>query len=79
MPDPYPCPLCSEPTRSSTIPVRVERRGREILELLVPTRVCTRCEHVAVEDETIQEVVATLELHTEPGDDVVLPAGATLH
>ena len=73
------CPVCGGGTRVTTIPVRVERGGREVLKLLVPARVCERCGHVGIEDEVTEEVVATLEEHTEPGDDIVFPGGATLH
>lgn len=73
------CPVCGGVTRATTIPVRVERGGREVLRLLVPARSCERCDHVQIEDEAVEETVATLEEHTLPGDDIVLPAGATLH
>jgi hypothetical protein len=39
-----------------------------------------RCEHVQIDDEVTEDVVATLESHTEPGDDIIFPGGApTLH
>jgi hypothetical protein len=80
MADQQPCPVCRAPTRATTIPVRVERGGREVLKLLVPARACKRCEHVQIDDEVTEDVVATLESHTEPGDDIIFPGGApTLH
>jgi hypothetical protein len=80
MADHQPCPVCRAATRATTIPVRVERGGREVLRLLVPARACVRCEHVQIADEVTEEVVATLEQHTEPGDDIVFPGGGpTVH
>ena len=75
-----PCPVCNAPTRVMTIPVRVERGGREVLKLIVPARVCERCEHVSIEDDVTEEVLSTLEQHSEPGDDIIFPGGGpTLH
>lgn len=80
MATPHPCPVCDAPTRPTTIPVRVERGGREVLKLLVPARACDRCEHVRIDDEVTEDVIATLEKHTEPGDDIVFPEGGpTVH
>jgi hypothetical protein len=77
---PQPCLVCGAHTRPTTIPVRVERGGREVLRLLVPARACERCEHVRIDDQVTEEVVATLESHTEPGDDIVFPdEGPTVH
>ena len=46
----------------------------------MPARACVRCEHVQIPDEVTEEVVATLEQHTEPGDDIVFPGGGpTVH
>ena len=46
----------------------------------MPARACVRCEHVQIADEVTEEVVATLEQHTEPGDDIVFPGGGpTVH
>ena len=74
------CPVCNAPTRVMTIPVRVERGGREVLKLIVPARVCERCEHVSIEDDVTEEVLSTLEQHSEPGDDIIFPGGGpTLH
>ena len=74
------CPVCKGPMRLTTIPVRVERDGREVLKLLVPARVCERCQHVGIEDEVTEEVISTLEQNTEPGDDIIFPGGGpTLH
>lgn len=75
----HPCPVCRGATVATTVPVRVERRGREVLRLTVPARSCERCARVAFADEVIEEVVATLERHSEPGDDIVFPPEATLH
>ena len=80
MSETVPCPVCNAPTRVMTIPVRVERGGREVLKLIVPARVCERCEHVSIEDDVTEEVLSTLEQHSEPGDDIVFPGGGpTLH
>ena len=80
MSETVPCPVCGAPTRVMTIPVRVERGGREVLKLIVPARVCERCEHVSIEDDVTEEVLSTLEQHSEPGDDIVFPGGGpTLH
>jgi YgiT-type zinc finger domain-containing protein len=73
------CPVCEGPTAVTTIPVRVERGGREVLRLLVPARECGRCGHVAIDDEVTEAVVESLEEHTRPGDDIIFPGGATLH
>ena len=73
------CTVCRAATRGTTIPVRVERGGREVLRLLVPARICQACEHVGIEDEVTEDVIATLEQHTEPGDDIIFPGGPTLH
>ena len=74
-----PCPLCRGPTHATAVPIRVERGGHEILKILVPASACERCDHLAVDDEATEEAVAALERHTEPGDDIILPAGPTLH
>jgi hypothetical protein len=73
------CPVCRARTRVTTIPVRVQRDGHEVLKLLVPGRQCERCEQVTFDDEVTDEVVATLEEHTQPGDDIIFPGGQTLH
>jgi hypothetical protein len=74
------CSVCKGSTRLTTIPVRVERGGREVLKLLVPARVCERCQNVGIEDEVTEEVISTLEQNTEPGDDIIFPGGGpTLH
>lgn len=80
MSDKKPCPVCRGPTRPTTIPVRIRRAGEDVFKLLVPARLCVRCEEVSIEDEVTDEVVAALEEHTEPGDDIVFPEGGpTLH
>ncbi len=73
------CPVCRARTRLTTIPVRVQRDGHEVLKLLVPGRQCERCEQVTFDDEVTDEVVAILEEHTQPGDDIIFPGGQTLH
>jgi hypothetical protein len=59
------CPVCRARTCVTTI--------------LVPGRQCERCEQVTFDDEVTDEVVATLEEHTQPGDDIIFPGGQTLH
>jgi YgiT-type zinc finger domain-containing protein len=73
------CPICRSETHAETIPVKVVRDGREILTLAVPARQCGFCDHQSIADEVIEEVLARLEAETLPGDDIVFPAGATLH
>ena len=73
------CPVCRARTRVTTVPVRVQREGQEVLKLLVPARKCERCEELSFEDEVTNEVVAALEEHTQPGDDIIFPGGQTLH
>jgi hypothetical protein len=34
---------------------------------------------VSFDDEVTEAVIAALEEHTEPGDDIIFPGGATLH
>lgn len=73
------CPVCRARTRLTTVPVRVQRAGHEVLKILVPARRCERCAEVSFEDEVTEEVVSTLEAHTQPGDDIIFPGGQTLH
>lgn len=73
------CPICREPTRAMAVPVRVEREGRVVLRLEAPARACDHCDTVSVEDEVVEELIAALEEHTRPGDDIIFPGGVTLH
>jgi YgiT-type zinc finger domain-containing protein len=73
------CPICGTELEEDTIPIRVERHGQEVLRLMVPAQVCPTCEQVSFEDEMTEAVIAALEEHTEPGDDIIFPSDTTLH
>ena len=73
------CTVCGEATERVTFPVIVRRESVEILRLTVPARACTECSWVMIDDRISEEVVATLEAQTEPGDDIVFPEDAELH
>lgn len=55
------------------LPVAVRRRDQIVAELQVPAAKCQFCGHVDVDEETQEEVIAALERHSEPGDDLVFP------
>ena len=67
------CPVCRAETEPVLLPVAVRRRGRTVAELRFPAARCACCGHVDVDDATQEEVIAALERHSEPGDDLVFP------
>jgi YgiT-type zinc finger domain-containing protein len=68
-----PCPVCRGETTTTLLPVAVRRRGRTVAEFQVPAAHCRHCGHVDVDEATQEEVIAALERHSEPGDDLVFP------
>lgn len=69
---PTACPICAGPTRPESVPVRVERRGRELMRLAVPARACDECGHLDVAEGVTEDLVAVLEARTLPGDDIII-------
>lgn len=67
------CPICGEGALPVAVPVSVRRGGRTVLRLEVPALRCESCGYVAIEEEVHEEVIAVLERHSEPGDDIVFP------
>ncbi|MEK0082641.1 hypothetical protein [Benzoatithermus flavus] len=65
------CPICAAPAEPMMLPVSVRRAGRTVFRLEVPAWHCSECGYVDVEDATRESVIATLEEHTRPGDDIV--------
>jgi YgiT-type zinc finger domain-containing protein len=67
------CPICGGLAEPIRLPVTVRRQGRTVCCLEVPARRCGECGHVDVEDERQEELIAVLERHSLPGDDIVFP------
>jgi YgiT-type zinc finger domain-containing protein len=67
------CPICAGATSPYTLPVSVRREGHTVLELALSAWRCGECGYVDVEDATRESLIATLEEHTQPGDDIVFP------
>jgi hypothetical protein len=53
--------------------VLVQRGKLTILEIEVPARACAGCGYVNVADAAREQLIATLEQETQPGDDIVFP------
>ncbi len=68
-----PCPICHGATAPMLLPVTVRRGGRTVVELRVPAARCPGCGHVDVDEATQEKVIAELERHSQPGDDLVFP------
>ena len=68
------CPICAAPTAPLLVPVTVRRDGQVVFQLEVPARHCTDCGHVEIDEATQEAVIATLERHSRPGDDIVFPS-----
>lgn len=73
------CAVCGEPTEAVTFPVRVVRGGQEVLRVMVAGRACSACGWLDVPDEVRERLIATLDAHTEPGDDIVFPQDTPAH
>lgn len=67
------CSICGGETAPILLPVQVRRGGRLVFRLEVPARLCEACGYVDVADSTREELIATLEDKTQPGDDIVFP------
>jgi YgiT-type zinc finger domain-containing protein len=67
------CPICAGPAEPIRLPVVVRRQGQTVCRLEVPAWRCGECGHVDVEDERQDELIAALENHSLPGDDIVFP------
>jgi YgiT-type zinc finger domain-containing protein len=67
------CPICRDPVRIGHVPVSVRRHGRVVFRLKVPAWRCPACGYLDIDEAVREEVVATLERHTRPGDDIVFP------
>lgn len=67
------CPICRGETGATLLPVFVRRAGRTVFELRVPAAKCPECGHVDIDDGTQEQVIAELERHSLPGDDLVFP------
>jgi hypothetical protein len=67
------CPICAGAALPYKLPVAVRREGRTVLELALAAWRCRDCGYVDVEDATRESLIATLEEHTRPGDDIVFP------
>lgn len=68
------CPICAAPTSSLLVPIMVRRGGRVVFRVEAPARHCGECGHVEIDEATQEEVIATLERRTRPGDDIVFPS-----
>ena len=68
-----PCPICGAGTAPTLVPVQVRRGGRLAFRLEVRARACPDCGYVDVSDTAREELIATLERRTQPGDDIVFP------
>jgi hypothetical protein len=68
------CPICGAPTSPLPVPIMVRRGGRVVFRVEAPTRRCGECGHLEIDETTQEEVIATLERHTRPGDDIVFPS-----
>jgi YgiT-type zinc finger domain-containing protein len=67
------CPVCRAEVVRGRLPIRAERHGRVLLRLEVPVEACSACDWVNIDDDVLDEVLAELERHTLPGDDIVMP------
>jgi YgiT-type zinc finger domain-containing protein len=68
------CPICAASTTPMLVPIMVRRAGRIVFQLEVPARHCVECGHVDVDEATQEAVIAMLERHSRPGDDIVFPS-----
>jgi hypothetical protein len=67
------CPICTAPAHAATLPVSVRRAGQTVLELEVVAWLCEECGYVDIDDAVREALIATLEAHSRPGDDIVFP------
>ena len=67
------CPICRASSLPVRVPILVRRKGRVVRKVEVPARRCEACGYVDIDEATQEEVIATLERHTRPGDDIVFP------
>lgn len=67
------CPICGGAAAPIRVPVQVRRDGRQILRIEVPARACGECGYIDIADTAREQLIATLECETRPGDDIVFP------
>lgn len=73
------CTVCDGEVEATEIPVMIRRAGHEVTRLAVPGTVCAECGWVAVEDAARENLIATLERHSRPGDEIVFPEDTPAH
>lgn len=67
------CPVCAGRVRIDHLPVSVRRDGETVHRLKVPAWRCTECGNLDIDDAVRESVIASLEQHSRPGDDIVFP------
>jgi len=67
------CPICTGRVALDSLPVSIRRHGETIYRLRVPAWSCTACGYLDIDEPVRESVIASLEQHSRPGDDIVFP------